>query len=292
MFVAVKFSPADKRSYTYEVCEVALVRIGDTGYVQTKDGTKSVVVVAMDVPEPAFECKPITFTPPEAVPKAGHNNPPDTIDEALAPYGDYITEAESWLDGEVVETEGQMKAVDALTKQIKAAIKDVKSGEEGEAKPVYDQWKGIKARWKPTIDDLSRIRDGLVSIVSVFKKQLAAEKQEAEDLAWEKANAAQQEAEAKAATANDGDIEDQREAAAAKHDAIDAEIAAKAAKADKPKGMRTVHKYEIEDDRAALHWIAKNDKPAVADFIAEYVRRNRRDQNIDGVKTWDEKEAF
>ena len=29
----------------------------------------------------------------------GHNNPPDPIDEALAPFGDVITEAEVWLDG-------------------------------------------------------------------------------------------------------------------------------------------------------------------------------------------------
>ena len=42
-----------------------------------------------------------------------HNGPPDPIDEALAPFGDTITEAEGWLDGTAVETEGQMKAVDA-----------------------------------------------------------------------------------------------------------------------------------------------------------------------------------
>ena len=56
-----------------------------------------------------------------------HNNPPDPIDEALAPFGDTITEAEAWLDGSAVETEGQMKAVDALIKEIKAAKKAVEA---------------------------------------------------------------------------------------------------------------------------------------------------------------------
>ena len=32
----------------------------------------------------------------------GHNNPPDPIDEALAPYVDAIEEAQNWLDGEPI----------------------------------------------------------------------------------------------------------------------------------------------------------------------------------------------
>ena len=71
---------------------------------------------------------------------AGHNNPPSPIDDALAPFGDTITEAEGWLDGTPVETEGQMKAVDALLKGIKSAKKAVEGAEESEAKPIYDQW--------------------------------------------------------------------------------------------------------------------------------------------------------
>ena len=46
-----------------------------------------------------------------AIAKAGDNNPPSPIDEALAPYGDFISEAETWADGAEVENEGQMKAV-------------------------------------------------------------------------------------------------------------------------------------------------------------------------------------
>ena len=48
----------------------------------------------------------------------GHNLPPDPIDEALAPFGDTITEAEAWLDGQKVETEAQMKVADAILKGV------------------------------------------------------------------------------------------------------------------------------------------------------------------------------
>ncbi|NOX42090.1 MAG: hypothetical protein GXP05_16840 [Alphaproteobacteria bacterium] len=89
-----------------------------------------------------------------------------------------------------------MKAVDALTRQIESALKDVKSGEESEAKPVYDTWKSIKARWKPTIDDLTRIRDGLVAINAVFKNKLSTIKEAEKRAAWEAANKAKREAEA------------------------------------------------------------------------------------------------
>ena len=35
----------------------------------------------------------------DTLPTRNHNNPPDPIDEALAPYGDAIEEAQNWLDG-------------------------------------------------------------------------------------------------------------------------------------------------------------------------------------------------
>lgn len=222
----------------------------------------------------------------------GHNAPPDPIDEALAPYGDTITEAESWLDGSKVENEGQMKAVDALTKEIKSALKSVNAGEKSAAAPLHDAWKAEKARWKPTIDDLTRIRDGLVSLVGDFKKKLAAEKAAAERAAWEEADKARREAESKAAEAASGDIDAQREAAAAKERAAALVREASATREDTVKGMRKVQKYEIQDHRAALHDIALNDREAVTAFIEEYVRRHFKARSIKGVKVWEEKEAF
>lgn len=222
----------------------------------------------------------------------GGNAPPDPIDTALAPFGDAIAEAENWLDGSPVENEGQMKAVDGLLKHIKAAHKAVSDAEDSEAKPIYDQWKAAKARYAPTLADLDRIKKGLVSIVDAFKRQLAAEKDEAERKAREAALAAEEEFRRLHQEANAGDIEAQRAAAAAEKAAEDSAKAAARAAKDGVKGLRTVKRYRIDDHRAALHWIARLDREAVTAFVEEYVRRNHDVRPIDGVTTWTDREAF
>jgi len=183
----------------------------------------------------------------------GGNNPPDPIDTALAPFGDAITEAENWLDGTAVENEAQMKAVDALIKEIKAAKKAVEAAEETESKPIYDQWKAAKERFKPTLVDLDRQVKGLLATVDAFKRKLAAEKEaarkEAERLAWEETRKAQE----AARNAAPNDIEAQRAAAAQEDAAKAAQKAASAAKADTVKGLRTVTRHEVTDHRALLH---------------------------------------
>lgn len=223
----------------------------------------------------------------------GGNNPPDPIDEALAPFGDTITEAEGWLDGKAVETEGQMKAVDALTKEIKAAKKAVEAAEESEAKPIYDQWKAAKARYKPTLDDLDRIVKGLVAAVDGFKRKLAAEKAEAERLARAEAARKMREAEEAARAAAASDIEAQRAAAAAQAEAAEAQRLAQAAAKDTVKGLRTVPRYEITDHRALLNWIARNDRDAITAFIEAWAAKHHKDnQSAEGLRVWTEKEAF
>jgi uncharacterized phage infection (PIP) family protein YhgE len=221
-----------------------------------------------------------------------HNNPPDPIDEALAGYGDAITEAENWLDGEPVSDEGQMKAVDVILKDIKAAHKAVAAAEESEAKPLHDKWKAAKARYKPTLEDLTRIKKGLTSIVGAYKAKLAAEKERKEREAQAEAAKARRLAEEAAREAAAGDIEAQREAAAKQAEAQEAQKAASAASRDTVKGLRTVQKFEITDGRAAINWIAKNDREAMAAFMDDYVRRNHQRVSIDGVRSWSEKEAF
>jgi formylmethanofuran dehydrogenase subunit D len=66
MFASVKFREGDSRTYTY-ACDLP-VKPGDRVTVDTKDGQKVVVVAEVDLPEPAFACKPITGIAP---PKAG-----------------------------------------------------------------------------------------------------------------------------------------------------------------------------------------------------------------------------
>lgn len=222
----------------------------------------------------------------------GHNGF-DPIDEALAPFGDVISEAESWLDGQKVETEGQMKAADVLLKGIKAARKAVDDARDASTKPLHEVWKTEVARWKPTQDDLDRLAKGLIALLDDFKRKLAAEKEaarkEAERLAWEKTRAAQE----AARLADASNIEETRAAAAAMEEAEAAQQAAMAAGKDTVKGQRTVTKYEVTDHRALLNWIAKNDRDAITDFINDWARKEHKAcANADGLRVWTEKEAF
>ena len=223
-----------------------------------------------------------------------HNRPPDPLDEALAPFGDYITEAEAWLDGEAVTDESAMKAVDDLTKQIKAAKRDVTNAQKSEAAPLHDAWKAALARYKPTIEDLDRISKGLIALVDGFKRKLAEEKRAAENAAWEAANAARREAEAQAAKANAANIEEQRAANAARQAAMEAEKAAQAAKRDAAsiKGTRKVTRYEVTSHRDVLNDIVRNDKEAMTAFLDAYVAKNHKARAIAGVRVWEDREAF
>lgn len=222
----------------------------------------------------------------------GHNNPPDPIDEALAPYGDAIEEAQNWLDGEPIQNEDQLKATDALLKTIKGALKDLNAARDEATKPLHEAWKAEVARWKPTQDDLDRIIKGLVACQDPFKRALAAQKEAEKRAAWEAAEKARREAEEAARAAQASDIAAQREAAEKAAEAQRALEEASAKQKDKVKGMRTVHLYEIEDHRAALHWIAQNDRDAMTAFIEAYVAKNHKDTAIAGVRRWTEKEAF
>lgn len=222
----------------------------------------------------------------------GHNNPPDPIDTALAPFGDAIEEAQNWLDGQPIENEEQLRATDELLKTIKTAIKELNTARDEATKPLHEAWKAEIARWKPTQDDLERISKGIVAAQDPFKRALAAKKEAEKRAAWEAAEKARKAAEEAALSAKASDIEAQRDAAEKAALAQRAAEEASAKQKDKVKGMRTVHLYEIEDHRAALHWIAQNDREAMTAFIAAYVAKNHKDAEIAGVRRWTEKEAF
>jgi len=222
----------------------------------------------------------------------GHNNPPDPIDTALAPFGDAIEEAQNWLDGQPIENEEQLRATDELLKTIKTAIKELNAARDEATKPLHEAWKAEIARWKPTQDDLERISKGIVAAQDPFKRALAAKKEAEKRAAWEAAEKARKAAEEAALSAKASDIEAQRDAAEKAALAQRAAEEASAKQKDKVKGMRTVHLYEIEDHRAALHWIVQNDREAMTAFIEAYVAKNHKDAEIAGVRRWTEKEAF
>lgn len=225
--------------------------------------------------------------------QVGHNNPPSDIDDAIAPFADAIEEAQNWADGTPVENEAQMRVVDGLIKEIKAAKKAVEGAEEGAAKPIYDAWKAEKARFAPTITDLDRLTKALVATVDGFKRKLAAEKAEAQRKAQMAAEEAARAARDAALRADAANIEAIRDAARLQEEAEAAQRAASAASNDTVRGLRKVTKYEVTDHRTLLHWIVKNDRDAVTDFINGWAKANHKEcANADGLRVWIEKEAF
>ncbi len=230
---------------------------------------------------------------PRAV--VGDNRPPTPMEEALAPFSDYLDEAKGWLDGEPVQTEAQMKAVDELIKQVKAAEKAITEAEQAASKPLHDAWKAEKALWKPSLDDIGRVKKGLVKIVGDFRKKLAEKREEERRKAEAEARRREEEAKAAAKSVDAGDLE----AVLKAEEELEKAKAAKAEVQDveRVKGLRKVTRYEIEDLRAALHWIARNDKAAMEDFVRGYVDRHakplfKQNKLIDGVRVWEDREAF
>lgn len=221
----------------------------------------------------------------------GHNNPPDPVELVLNPYNNALAEADHWLDGDPISNANQLNVVDALAKQAKAAKKALKEARDEATKPLHDAWKAEVARWKPAEDDVDRIIKGLAAVSNEFKQKLAAEQESARRAAYEEAERKKREAEAAAKAADAGNIEAQRQAAAAKQAAIDAAKQASQTKVE-VRGLRTVHRHEVTDYRAALNWIAANDRDAVVAFVDDYTRRHCRNADIAGVQTWTEKEAF
>jgi hypothetical protein len=207
--------------------------------------------------------------------KIGGNNPPDPIDTLTAPFDGDRSEAENWLDGTPVETEAQMKAVDALRASMRQWRLGLERGQKDATAPLHEIYKAELERWKPIIADAKRIEDGLVACGDTFKRKLAAEKEaarkEAERVAWEATRAA----------------------AKAMEDAEAAQQAAMAEKKDTVKGLRSVTHYEVTDHRALLHYIAKEAREDVTAFIDEWARKNHKEfPNADGLRVWIAKESF
>lgn len=223
----------------------------------------------------------------------GHNNPPDPIETVIAEFDDVITEAQNWADGEPVTDETSMKAVDELIKGFKSYRTALTKAGKERTDPLHKAWKAEVAAVKVYTDDADMMQSALVALVAPYKAKLAEEKKAAERAAWEAADKARREAEAKAAAANAADIEAQREAMAAKQAAMEAQKAAQAQSKDKVKGLRTVTKWEITDYSEMLRWLNKNDRSALETFCKEYARRcHKNGSNIAGVRVWEEKEAF
>lgn len=222
----------------------------------------------------------------------GHNNPPDPIDEATAPFHELFEEAGTWADGEPITTIEQEKALDKLIKSLRSAKSAVGKAEKETVGEFHKAWKSEKDRWKPTLEDIQRRLDACVAIGAPFKKA-EIERREAEKReAYRVANEERQKLEAARQAANAANLEEQEALAEQHRKALDAQRSASKANKNTVKGTRLVHKFEITDLRELVNWIAKNDKDAMADFARAYAAKNHKTKTMDGVNSWPEQEAY
>lgn len=220
-----------------------------------------------------------------------HNNPPDPIDEAIAPFMDVIEEAEVWLEGSTVETEDQMKAVDALIKDLRKCKTDLAKAEKSATAPLRDAWKAEIARWKPTREDVERRLKGLAAVVDPFKRRLAEEKEAAKRKAYEEARAKERASEEARAKVNTANYEEQVEADRLSQEAVEAKKAASEANRDKVKGLRTIKETVVVDEVALARVLWRDDREAMREFCAD--RARKLGLNIAGVvEIRERKEAY
>jgi hypothetical protein len=233
-----------------------------------------------------------------SAPPIGHNNPPEDIVRSaviLAPFSAYLGEAAHWLDGIPVESEEHLEAVDEILSNVKAAERALLKARDAATKPLHDAWKAEVGQWKAAIDDLERLKTGLARISNDFKVKLADLREAEARRIRADAENSMQAAKALAFAADPGDIYALRVADAARREAEETMRVARHMEKIRPKGIRTVQKWayiDAEGRRLALHWIARNDRDAMTEFIDGYVARSYRNQAIEGVKVWDEREAY
>ena len=225
---------------------------------------------------------------------AGNNQPPTPMETVAAEYASTMEELSNWGDGKKVEDRASMDAVDAILKELKTYGTALgKAGQEYTA-PHHVVWKDAVAEVKTYTDDLAMMKQTCSDLVKSFKEKLAAEvaeKQKQANIIAAKARQDAQDAQ-KALEDAEGDIEAKREAKAALDEAKAATKAVASVKKEAVKGLRTVHHYKIDDHKAALNDIVRNDRDAVTAFIEWYVDQNHRKRPIGGVVTWETKEAF
>ena len=225
----------------------------------------------------------------------GHNNPP-AVDAFGMALDDAYETAKDFLDGSPIENQGQADAIGRIISEVKKIKRDADAARAEEKRPHDDAAKAVQTKWKPLLDRADTIVKAAQAPLSAFLNKLAAEQAEAERIAREEADRKAQEAIA-AQRACEGNVEAIERAKTLQREADEAEKAAKrAGKAkahvtgvDRAVGLRNYDVVTVTDARAALLWIAKNDKAALDAFVADYARRFGPARQIDGVTVTQER---
>ena len=235
-YVAVQFSPADQRRYTYHN-DGEPVAIGDLVEVETKDGRKRVTVAGLPESKPNFETKPIlgraeergdaetAVRNDESPPPAGHNMPPPydagAVEAFEAKVREHADAAGAWLDEGDLTSEEEAERLADLLSGARTLLKQIEDRRKAEKQPHLDASRAVDSAFKRLTDPLSRTMEKVKPLLTAW----ATKKREAEE--------ARRRAEIEAARKAEEEAQKAREAAAARNDTMgeaEAEERARAAK--------------------------------------------------------------
>ncbi|SDG35481.1 hypothetical protein [Pelagibacterium luteolum] len=225
--------------------------------------------------------------------KPGGNLSP--FDAIVLEIDDLYAEAANWADGSDIESQEQCDALDTLDKALLALDKKREALRKEEVKPLDEAKKAIQALHKPVEAKVARARDVLNGPRSKWKAKIEAKKRaRAEQAARE---AEEERAKALAAMqSSSGDLEARERAEEQLAHAKEAEAFAKREdkRANTGNGLRTYHRAQLTDLRAAIghYWKSQTDafEALVCDLAAKDVRAGKRD--IPGFTVIEEKKAL
>jgi hypothetical protein len=208
---------------------------------------------------------------------------------------DLYAECANWADGSDIESQDQCDALDKLDKDLLALDKKREAIRKEEVKPLDEAKKAIQALHKPVEAKVARARDALNGPRAKWKAKVEAEKRARAEQAAREA----EEERAKALAAmkeSSGDLEARERAEEQLELAKEAEAFAKRSdkQANTGNGLRTYHRAELTDTRAAIAHYYKVQPDAfvdlVSDLAAKDVRAGKRE--IPGFTIIEEKKAL
>lgn len=228
----------------------------------------------------------------------GHNMP-DQFTLFAEHINELIEQANQFLDGNPVATDGQAEDVSRLLNMLRKASNDADEARKAEKRPHDDAAKAVQAKWKPVLDNA----DLAVTTCKRALEPFLLRKQEEQRAA---AEAARLEAEQKAAAAREaaenvsqadlGALTTARDLTEA---AMAAEKAARRAENAKPQvrggeratGLRTSYNAQILDPIAFGKWAWEHRKEEYVAFLTSLAIRECRHGPLPGVRITKEGKA-
>lgn len=227
----------------------------------------------------------------EIVAGLGHNNPPEPTpyEKIKAEIEDLYAEAQGWLDGAEVQTEGQAEAVGRLRDMLRAAGNRAEEQRKKEAKPFDDGKAEVQGRYNPLIQKdrgtVDRAVKACNAALAPFLRKKDEELREAARLEQERAAKLAAEArDAAQAAARSANLLERESAEEILAQAKDAMASMKRAEKEKPRvqgaaraiGLKSVWTPELSDPAAAIEHYRKVQPAALKEWMLEQARKDVR----------------